>query len=131
MARNTNAEFVLDAYIAAAYVSSYITKFDRNMTTTFKKIKDQCIAGNYGKIESIRKLGNALLNIQQISIRQAVHIVLSLPLYSSSRNTVFINTTPDDKQIAVLKRPLLLEQEPDDSEDIVFASILDKYMARP
>ena len=37
---NTDAQFVLDAYVAATYVSSYITKFDRNLTTAFKKIKD-------------------------------------------------------------------------------------------
>ena len=104
---NTDAQFVLDAYATTTYVSSYITKFDCNMTTAFKKIKDQCLADNDGKIETIRKLGNALLNMQQMSIRQAVHIVLSFPLYSSSRNTIFINIAPDDKQIVVLKRPLL------------------------
>ena len=88
-------------------------------------------ADNDGKIQTIRKLGNALLNMQQMSIRQAVHVVLSLPLHSSSRKTIFINTTPNDRQIAMLKRPLLLEQEPDDSENIVSASILEKYIACP
>ena len=73
---NTNAQFVLYAYVEATYVSSYITKFDRNMTTAFKTIKDQCLPDNDGKIVTIRKLGNALLNMQQMSIRQAVHVVL-------------------------------------------------------
>ena len=122
---------MLDSYAVATYVSSYITKFDCNLTTAFKKIKHQCLTNNDGKIQTIRKLGNTLLNMQQMSIRQAVHVVISLPLHSSSRKTIFINTAPDVKQIVVLKRPLLLEQEPNDSEDIVSASILDKYITRP
>ena len=65
---NTDAQFVLDAYAATTYVSSYITKFDCNLTTAFEKIKDQCLADNDGKIQTIRKHGNALLNMQQMSI---------------------------------------------------------------
>ena len=68
---NTYAQFVLDAYASTTYVSSYITKFDRNMTTAFKKIKDECLANNDGKIQTIRKFGNTLLNMQQMSL---VHV---------------------------------------------------------
>ena len=128
---NTYTQYVLDAYATAKYVSSYITKKDRTMTTTFKKIKEQCFTNNDGKIETIRKLGNTLLNMQQMSSRQAVHIVLSLPLHSSSRKTIFINTSPDDKKTVVLKRPSLLEKELDESDDIISHSVLEKYIARP
>ena len=101
------------------------------MITAFKKIKEQCFTNNDGKIQKIHKLGNTLLNMQQMSSRQAVHIVLSLPLHSSSRKTIFINTSPDDKKTVVLKRPSLLEKEPDDPVDIISPSVLDKYIARP
>lgn len=76
---------------------------DRTMTTTFKKIREDCLHNNEIKIETIQKLGNALLNMQQMSSRQAVHIVLSLPLYSSSRKIIFINTAPFDKRTFVLE----------------------------
>ena len=69
--------------------------------------------------------------MQYMSSRQTLHVVLPFPLHTSSRKTIFINIAPDDRQIVVLKRPLLLEQEPDYSEDIVSASILDKYIAWP
>ena len=126
---NTDAQYVLDAYATAKYVSSYFTKKDRTMPTTFKKIKEQCFTNNDGKIQTICKLGNTLLNMQQMSSRQAVRIVLSLPLHSSSRKTIFINTSPDDKKTLALKRPSLLENEPDDSDDIISPSVLDKYIA--
>jgi len=35
---NIDAQFILDAYVAATYSSSYITKIDLSMTTAFKQI---------------------------------------------------------------------------------------------
>ena len=35
---NTNAQYVLNAYAAASYCSSYMTKVDRSMTNAFKRI---------------------------------------------------------------------------------------------
>ena len=128
---NTDAQFILNAHAAATYCSSYMTKMDRSMTSAFKKIREDCCYNNDSKVETIRRLGNALLNMQQMSSRQAVHIVLSLPLYSSSRKTIFINTAPSEKRTFVLKKPHVLQQEPDDSENIMCASIIDKYLARP
>jgi len=66
-----------------------------------------------------------------MSSRQVVHIILSLPLYSSSRKTIFINTGPLEKQTCVLKRHVLLCHEKDDSENITCMSMVDKYISRP
>ena len=76
-------------------------------------------------------LGNTLLNLQQISAQQVVHISLSLPLNCSLRKCVFINTSPLDKHTFVLKPSSLLEQELDNSEDMVCRSIIDYYLQRP
>ena len=54
--------------------------------------------------------------MQQMSSRQEIHIALSFPLYSDSRKLILINTFVVEKQTYVLKRPILLEQEPDNSE---------------
>ena len=128
---NTDAQFILNAHAAATYCSSYMTKMDHSMTSAFKKIREDCCHNSDSKVETIRKLGNALLNMQQMSSRQAIYIVLSLPLYSSSRKTIFLNTATSEKRRFVLKKPHILQQEPDDSEDIMCASIIDKYLACP
>jgi hypothetical protein len=94
---NTDAQFILDAYAPAAYCNSYITKMDRTKTSAFKKIREEFLCKIDIKIKTIRKLGNTLLNMQQMSSHQAVHIVMSLPLYSSPRTTIFINTAPFEK----------------------------------
>ena len=77
---NIDAQVVLDAHATKKYMSSNITKMDRPMTNDFKQIKEEATHDNSGKVETIHKLENTLLNMQQMSIREAIHIVLSLPL---------------------------------------------------
>jgi hypothetical protein len=43
-------------------------------------------------MNALKRLGNAFLNAQQMSIQQVVHITLSIPLYHSTRSFQFINT---------------------------------------
>ena len=41
---NTDAQFILDAYAATTYCSSYMKKLDDTMTFAFKKIKEDSFA---------------------------------------------------------------------------------------
>ena len=59
---NTDAQFVLNANIAAMYCSSYMVKVDKSMTHAFKRIRDDPQSENIDAIRMIRKLGNTLLN---------------------------------------------------------------------
>jgi exonuclease III len=128
---NTDAQYVLNAYAAASYCSSYMTKVDKSMTNAFRKIRKEHERSEIDAIQMIRTLGNTLLNLQQMSSQQAVHIALSLPLNCSSRECIFINTSPIDKHTFMLKPPFLLQQEPDTSADVMCQSIIDYYIERP
>jgi hypothetical protein len=108
-----------------------MTKNDKSMTIAFRKICKEHEGSHIDVVQMIQTLGNTFLNIQQISAQQAVHIALSLPLTCSSRKCVFINTSPPEKCTFVLKPPVLLQQEPDKSEDMVCHSIIDYYIQRP
>jgi hypothetical protein len=113
---NTDAQYVLNAYVVALYCSSYMTKVDKSMTSAFKKIHREHETSRIDAMQMIRTLGNTLLNLQQMSAQQVVHISLSLPLNSSSRECIFINTTLPSEHTFMLKPPFLLKQEPDNSE---------------
>jgi hypothetical protein len=128
---NTNAQYVLNAYVAASYCTSYMTKVDKSMTSAFIRICKEHERSHIDAIQMIRTLGNTLLNLQQMSAQQAVHIALSLPLNCSSRKCVFINTSPLEKHTFVLKPLVLLEQELDNSKDMLCRSIIDYYLQRP
>jgi ATP-dependent DNA helicase PIF1 len=128
---NTDVQYVLNAYATTSYCTSYMTKIDKSMTSAFRKIHKEHERSHIDAIQMIHTLGNTLLNLQQMSAQQAVHIALSLPLTCSSRKCVFINTSPLEKCTFVLKPPVLLQQEPDNSEDVVCRSIIDYYIQRP
>jgi hypothetical protein len=128
---NTDAQYVLNAYAATSYCTSYMTKVDKSMTSAFIRIRKEHERIHIDAMKMIRTLGNTLLNLQQMSTQQEVHIALSLPLNCSSRKCVFINTSPLEKHTFVLKPSSLLEQELDNSEDILCHSIIDYHLQRP
>ena len=64
---NTDSQYVLNAYVASSYCSSYMTKVDKSMTHTFKRIHKEHERKKIDAIQMIRTLGNTLLNIQQMS----------------------------------------------------------------
>jgi hypothetical protein len=57
-----------------------------------KIILNKCRHEQIEVSKCIKKLGNAFLNAQQMSTQQIVHIILSMPLYHSTRSFQFINT---------------------------------------
>jgi hypothetical protein len=106
---NTDAQYVLNAYAATLYCSSYMTKVDKSMTSAFRKIHREHETSRIDAMQMIRTLGNTLLNLQQMSAQQEVHIALSLPLNSISRECIFINTSPPSEHTFMLKPPFLLK----------------------
>jgi hypothetical protein len=105
-----------------------MTKVDKSMTNAFRRIHKEHEKIKIDAMQMICTLGNTLLNLQQMSTQQAVHIVLALPLNNSSRECIFINTSPIDQHTFVLKPTFLLKQELDDSEDVMCQSIIDYYI---
>jgi hypothetical protein len=108
-----------------------MTKVDKSMASAFRRIWKEHERSHIDAIQMIHTLGNTLLNIQQMSAQQAIHISLSLPLNSSSRKCVFIKTSPLEKHTFVIKPPSLLQQDPDNSEDVLCHSIIDYYLQHP
>jgi hypothetical protein len=51
-------------------------------------------------------MGNAFLNVQQMSAQLIAYIVLSIPLYHASRIFKFINTSPLQERAFVLRNAL-------------------------
>ena len=76
---NTDAQYVLNAYVAASYYTSYMTKVDKYMTSAFRRIHKEHERIHIDAIQMICTLGNALLNLQQMSSQQAVHMHFPCP----------------------------------------------------
>ncbi len=76
-------------------------------------------------------MGNVFLNVQQMLAQLATYIVLSIPLYHSSKTFKFINTSPLQERAFVLKNVASLKTLILDSTNIMCPSIIDKYIKRP
>ena len=107
---NTDSQYVLNTYATTSYCSSYMTKIDKSMTNSFIRIGKEHEINEIDSMQMIRKLGNTLLNLQKMSAQQVLHIELSFPLSCSSRECIFINTSPVDEHTFMLKPPILLKQ---------------------
>jgi hypothetical protein len=62
---NTNAQYVLNAYVTTLYCTSYMTKVDKSMTSAFRRIHREHKKSHIDAMQMIRTLGNTLLNFQQ------------------------------------------------------------------
>jgi hypothetical protein len=125
---NANSQFIVESYATTTYCISYMKIFDKKMTSTFKRIREEHEKLNIDIMKTIGRIGKDLVNMQQMFSQQVVHIIMPLPLNTDSRKCVFINISPKEQRAFILKKQKDLQHEPDDSEDIKCSSIIDYYI---
>ena len=115
---NMDVQFILDVYACAMYIVSYISKAQKGMSELLRKACAEAKEGNSNIKQQVRDIGNKFLNSVEISAQEAVYIILQLPMRKSSREVIFINTSPPDERIQLLKPLSEIEELPDESEEI-------------
>ena len=85
------------------------------MSELLRKACAEAKEGNSSIKQQVRDIGNKFLNSVEISAQQAVYIILQLPMRKSSRNVVFINTSPPHDLVELLKPLSEIEKMSDDS----------------
>ena len=128
---NMDIQFVLDVYACAAYIVSYISKSQKGMSQLLRRACDEARAGNSSIKQQVRDIGNQFLNSVEISAQEAVYIVLQLPMRKRSRQVIFVNTTPPEERVQLLKPMNELEEMDDDSEEVHSGGLLNRYIQRP
>ena len=87
--------------------------------------------GNSNIKQQVRDIGSKFLNNVEISAQEAVYIVLQLPMRKASRQIIFINTSPPDERVELLKPIDDIENMDDDCEEIYTSGLLKRYCKRP
>lgn len=128
---NMDIQFVLDVYACAMYIVSYISKAQKGMSELLRKACAEAKEGNSSIKQQVRDIGNKFLNSVEISAQEAVYIILQLPMRKSSRNVVFINTSPPQQRVELLKPLSEIEVMSDDCEEIHSGGLLKRYTERP
>jgi len=78
--------------------------------------------------QQVRIIGNKFVNNVEVSAQEAVYQLLQMPLRRSSRSVVFLNTSPPEERVCILKSNL--ELLPDDA-DVAASNVITRYMSRP
>ena len=80
--------------------------------------------GNANIKQQVHDIGNKFLNCTEISVQEAVYLILQLPMRKSSRNVVFINMSPPAEQVELLNPLNEIEEMSDESEKIHVGGLL-------
>ena len=127
---NMDLQYVLDVYACASYIAAYVTKAQRGMSELLRKACAEAKSGGQDIRQQVRMIGNRFLNAVEISAQEAVYICLGLPMRKSSRQVIFINTSPPDERVVLLKPNSVIENMKDDAEDIECSNLVSRYSER-
>lgn len=81
--------------------------------------------------KQVKSIGHQFLTHVELSAQEAVYFILQMLLKYSSRDVIFINTSPPNERTVLVKSMKLIEQLPDDSSDIQTTSHIQRYACRP
>lgn len=128
---NLDVQYILDGYACAAYIVSYISKSQRGMSNLLHEACEEARKGNFTLKQQVRQIGNKFLTHVEISAQEAAYILLQMPMRSSSRSVVFINTSEQGKRTFLLKPVEILQDMPGESTNIESDNWIKRYQRRP
>lgn len=130
-AANIDIQFVLDPYACAMYIVSYISKSQRGMSDLLNRAAKEARDGNLDIKRQVRHIGNHFLNSVEVGAQEAAYLVMQMPLTKASRDVIFINTSPIDDRVILVKTDTELEKLSANSTDIECSNIVKRYSVRP
>ena len=91
---NMDIQFILDPYAVCSYVVNYINKSSKSMSKLLRHVAEQAKNSEMSNLEKLRKISYAFLDSQEISVQEAVYMMLSMQFKKSSCGSVFIASFP-------------------------------------
>ena len=115
-------------YACASYITAYVAKGARGMSDLLRRACEEARQGNSTLKQQVRIIGNKFLNNVEVSAQEAVYLLLQLPLKSSFRQVVFVNTNSPEERMYLLKANI--DKLPDDAE-VAESNVIRRYSQRP
>ena len=129
---NMDLQYVVNAYAAASYATTYMTKTDTTTSVLMEATLARMADTPDVKIpDIIRAVGNAFINAQEVTAQEACYLTLGLPLKVATRHTTFVSTATPQRRHAVLRPVVDLNNLPANSTDVLAQSPIDHYKKRP
>ncbi|XP_071142171.1 uncharacterized protein [Mytilus edulis] len=126
---NIDIQFVTDVYSCVAYILSYISKSEGEMSELLLNAKKEAVKGNQDSASTMKQIGQVYMNNREVSAQEAVYRVCSFKLKDCSRNVIFIPTGSNPLKMSL---PInIIRSRKDDDENIWMRTIFEKYYDRP
>ena len=100
------------------------------MSELLRTACEEARRGNSSIKQQVRDIGNKFLNNVEISAQEAVYIALQLPMRKSCQ-AVFINTSPPEDRVQLLKPLQEIKDLEDESDEIYASGLINRYTKRP
>ncbi|XP_015597058.1 uncharacterized protein DDB_G0289917 [Cephus cinctus] len=122
---------LLDEFTAIKFAPG---KSQRGLSKLLKDTAEEVKKGNYPLQQQLRSIVNVFINKTEISAQEIAYHLLGMPLSVSSRQCIYINTSPANERCHLIKSRIelqkILENYPN-SIDITEAGIVEHYTNRP
>lgn len=128
---NVDIQFVVNEYAVASYIVNYLSKPEAGLFKLMREAAEEFKDGNKSLREKIRKISNVFNNATTMSAQEAVYLSLSMPISKTSRVTIFINTSPMNNRVRILKQNKDLHQLNPNDKNITVPDLMEKYSVRP
>ena len=126
---NVDLQYVINEMATVKYVCSYMTKGEKGMGETLKRVAKEC---QNDAIQTQRnKIKKVFLGKQVLGAPESAMQVWSRRLMKKSRKVVPVMTSMKDEHASLPKPQSQLAQLHDDDEDIFATSLVERYAARP
>ena len=126
---NVDLQYVTNEVATVMYVCSYMTKGEKAMGETLKRVSKEC--RNDDMRTQMNKIKKEFLGKRVIGAPESCMRVLSLWLMKKSRKVIYVNSNMKHEHVSLPKTRAQLEKMHPDDDDVFATSIIDRYMARP
>ena len=126
---NVDLQYVTNEVATVMYVCSYMTKGEKAMGETLKRVSKEC--RNDDMRTQMNKIKKEFLGKRVIGAPESCMRVLSLWLMKKSRKVIYVNSNMKHERVSLPKTRAQLEKMHPDDDDVFATSLIDRYMARP
>ena len=126
---NVDLQYVTNEVATVMYVCSYMTKGEKAMGETLKRVSKEC--RNDDMRTQMNKIKKEFLGKHVIGAPESCMRVLSLWLMKKSWKVIYVNSNMKHERVSLPKTRAQLEKMHPDDDDVFATSLIDRYMARP
>ena len=121
---NIDLQFVANEVATVMYVCSYMTKGEKGMGETLRRVAKECHDDHI--CTQMNKIKHEFLGKRVLGAPESDMHVLSTWLMKKSRKVVTVNTNMRDECVSLPKTHAQLEQLHADDEDVFAVSLIDR-----